>query len=214
MLLSTALSATPVSTGQIIFCLFLRNLLFLLLMINVASARKQDLFSYTNLKLTPRCNSWWKALLYGMLTFLVILVVRIVLLLLLPRPQQGVPAGEFLASLTSWQFLLLALDIALCVPFLEEMLNRALVMNETIALFKWQTMFSWLRNEHVASGIAIVFSAVLFGLMHNSLPHLVPYTAAGLVMGMVYSYTGSLWPSVIAHMVNNFLACIALALLR
>lgn len=55
---------------------------------------------------------------------------------------------------------------------------------------------------------AIVVSAAIFSLLHGNLRQ-IPYTfAAGLIFGYVCIATGSLWPSVILHFVNNFYSAV------
>ena len=46
-------------------------------------------------------------------------------------------------------------------------------------------------------------SAVLFGLMHFNLAGLPLYVAIGMILAEVYRRSGSLWVSVIGHVLNN-----------
>lgn len=58
---------------------------------------------------------------------------------------------------------------------------------------------------------AIVASALIFGIMHGNMVQ-IPYTiVAGLFMGYLAVATGSLWPSIILHFVNNFYSVALLA---
>jgi sodium transport system permease protein len=54
--------------------------------------------------------------------------------------------------------------------------------------------------------IAVAASAVAFSLLHLSLPRALPTFSLGLVLGWVALASGSLWPSVIAHTINNAVA--------
>lgn len=54
--------------------------------------------------------------------------------------------------------------------------------------------------------LAVVLSALFFALMHQ-MPMQFFYTfSAGLMLGYLYVYTGSIWWGVVVHMLNNFLS--------
>jgi membrane protease YdiL (CAAX protease family) len=55
------------------------------------------------------------------------------------------------------------------------------------------------RNMH----LAVWVSALGFGLMHNQLFSVLPLVFLGAMLGYLKEWTGSLWPSIIAHFVNN-----------
>jgi membrane protease YdiL (CAAX protease family) len=54
--------------------------------------------------------------------------------------------------------------------------------------------------------VAIALTAALFALYHLSLVQLVPVFILGLWLGALGIGTGSLWPAVVAHALNNGLA--------
>jgi uncharacterized protein len=94
--------------------------------------------------------------------------------------------------------LLLALSAALtCViaPICEEILFRGYI-------------FTALRNWRGTMPAALI-TALLFGGVHiGSAPvlDLVPLAALGFGLCLLYRYTGSLYPSIVAHSLNNSLA--------
>ena len=51
--------------------------------------------------------------------------------------------------------------------------------------------------------LAILLSGVLFGLYHLRLTQLLPLTAIGLYLAYLTWRTGSIWPAIVAHFVNN-----------
>lgn len=53
---------------------------------------------------------------------------------------------------------------------------------------------------------AIIFSAVLFGLVHGNMTQMPFAVIAGIAMGYASVVTGSLWTGVIIHFFNNFLS--------
>lgn len=53
---------------------------------------------------------------------------------------------------------------------------------------------------------AIVISGLVFGAFHLQLPNLAALTLLGIVMAFMTWLSGSIWPAVLAHFVNNGLA--------
>lgn len=81
------------------------------------------------------------------------------------------------------------LSIAVLPAILEEVVVRGIVMQPL---------------RRFGDKFAIVASALIFGIMHGNMVQ-IPYTiVAGLFMGYLAIATGSLWPSIILHFINNF----------
>ena len=91
-------------------------------------------------------------------------------------------------------FVLLHMTLALVPAFCEEFLFRGLICNRLLPYGKT---------------VAIVGSAVLFGLMHGNLGQLFYTTMAGIMLGWCFVETRSIWPCVIAHMLNNLTGFLA-----
>ncbi len=53
---------------------------------------------------------------------------------------------------------------------------------------------------------AIVYSSLLFAILHGSLLNLVSTFSLGVIMAVIVIKTGSLWAGIIYHMLNNFIA--------
>ena len=53
---------------------------------------------------------------------------------------------------------------------------------------------------------AILISAFLFSMMHQNAEQLLYTFAAGIVLGLVYEMTGSIWCSTVLHVINNFVS--------
>lgn len=79
--------------------------------------------------------------------------------------------------------------IALVPAFAEEILFRGYV----------------LRAFEKSWGIvtAVIVSSLVFGLFHLQLNNLLPLMTLGGVMGLVTWLSGSLWPAMLAHFINN-----------
>lgn len=92
---------------------------------------------------------------------------------------------------TTPRFTLVVLLGGVLVPLTEELLFRGL-------------LYAWLRRWGVP--LAVVASALVFGLFHGF--SVVFFTAAflGAISALLYEKSGSLWPSVVMHSLNNALA--------
>lgn len=60
---------------------------------------------------------------------------------------------------------------------------------------------------------AILISAFLFALMHQNIEQFLYTFVAGIVLGLVYEYTGSIWNCTLLHIVNNFVSVIETVIL-
>lgn len=93
--------------------------------------------------------------------------------------MKGVP--DYLASL---------ILIALLPALFEEMLFRGGLQH---LLFR-QTKNLW---------FAVIFTSILFSAFHMSFYGFLPRMMLGIVLGLLYQYTGSIWLALIGHFVNN-----------
>lgn len=89
-----------------------------------------------------------------------------------------------------WQTALIFALSALIPAVAEELLFRSAVLGAL---------------EKRGSWVAIIFSAVSFALLHGNAENLVAPFMSGLVYGWLAVAIGSVWPAVIAHIVNNCL---------
>ncbi|MEG1886796.1 MAG: type II CAAX endopeptidase family protein [Oscillospiraceae bacterium] len=55
---------------------------------------------------------------------------------------------------------------------------------------------------------SIIISAVVFGLVHGNLVQIPFALLMGLAFGYITVYSGSLWPAIIAHFLNNTMSCV------
>ncbi len=89
-----------------------------------------------------------------------------------------------------------ALAIALVPAIIEETAIRGIVMQP---LRKYGDVF------------AIVASSLLFACMHGNMVQ-IPYTIiGGILLGYLSIATGSLWPSIVLHFINNFYSVIIMS---
>lgn len=80
--------------------------------------------------------------------------------------------------------------MALVVAIGEEALFRGVVQ---------KILVSATRNVHVG----VWLGAIFFSAMHFQFLGFFPRVVLGLVLGYLYVYSGSLWPSIVAHFVYN-----------
>jgi membrane protease YdiL (CAAX protease family) len=85
-------------------------------------------------------------------------------------------------------------------PLVEELVFRGL-------------LYGWLEGRW-GSGIAFIGSSLAFAAAHVELAHVILVLPLGLVFGWLRWRSGSLWPSLVAHMANNGLAVVAAAYLQ
>jgi len=69
--------------------------------------------------------------------------------------------------------------------------------------FAFRGVILGILKKHFNSKVAIIVSAIIFGLVHGNLVQIPFAFLMGLVFGFIAVYTKSIWPSVIAHFLNN-----------
>lgn len=89
---------------------------------------------------------------------------------------------------STWQFLLILLLGGLVVPVGEELLFRGI-------------LFAWLRRWGLPVGVAA--SSLVFGIFHGFSIVFVAAAILGAMLALLYEWSGSLWPSIVAHAANN-----------
>ena len=93
--------------------------------------------------------------------------------------------------------LLYLFTFALLPALGEELLFRGVIMRYS---------YHNAKNIH----LAVLFSAAIFAMAHQSPFNFLPIMLAGILLGYIYYYTGSIWLSILAHFVNNAFAVLAL----
>jgi len=107
---------------------------------------------------------------------------------------------EYLTDFTTPTHFILAFVIIAIIPAIgEELLFRGLIQNTLAKAF---------RNPHVA----IWLTGFIFGAIHLQFYGLFPRMLLGVLFGYLYHWSGKLTIAMIAHLVNNGLALIALYL--
>ncbi len=136
----------------------------------------------------------WRPVLLGMV---LTVAVSVAVSQIGPEPQGVKEAMKIAREPTA--FLLSLAVFAGLAPLAEELVFRGL-------------LYGWLAGRWGA-GVAVIVSSIAFAAAHVELAHVVLVLPLGLVFGLLRWRTGSLWPSLAAHMANNGLAVAAVALL-
>ncbi|MDB5142817.1 MAG: family intrarane metalloprotease [Mucilaginibacter sp.] len=91
---------------------------------------------------------------------------------------------------TIWNMLFTLFFIGLLTAIVEELMFRGCL--QTILL-------KWMKNKHVA----IWITAILFSAFHMEFFGFLPRLMLGLFFGYFVAWSGSIWPAIWAHFVNN-----------
>lgn len=132
------------------------------------------------------------------------------------EPQMFLSAGIGL-------FLALGLNLAMgyiCqnLPIYEEQLDRAsynadvpmglgIVLYILVSPLVEELVFRWLLvgriRQHLGIPLAVFTSAIFFGFYHGNILQGIYATMMGLILALVYVWSGSLWHPVLLHMAAN-----------
>lgn len=108
-----------------------------------------------------------------------------------------VPPPEFIVEMVAdvfmpkGRFFSLFFTLVVVAPVTEELLFRGIILRGFLGRFK-----PWM---------AIFLSAMLFAVMHMNPWQTLPPFVLGVIFGWFYLRTGSLWPCIVGHALNNFL---------
>ena len=95
-------------------------------------------------------------------------------------------------EIPAWYEVILEFLVMCLVPaFCEEFLFRGAILTNCLPFGRSN---------------AILISALLFGLMHQNAEQILYAFGAGILLGVVYKRTGSIWNCVFLHMINNALS--------
>ena len=97
-------------------------------------------------------------------------------------------------------FLIVLGLLAGLAPLVEELVFRGL-------------LYGWIESRW-GSGLAVVVSSLAFAAAHVEPAHVLLVLPLGILFGLLRWRTGSLWPSLVAHVANNGLAVAAAAYLQ
>jgi membrane protease YdiL (CAAX protease family) len=97
---------------------------------------------------------------------------------------------SFLVMKSPLDLVLSILLLAALPAFAEELFFRGVLQR----LFIQITRSPW---------TGIIFTGILFSALHGQFLGFIPRMVLGIVLGALYWYSGSLWPGILAHFLNN-----------
>jgi membrane protease YdiL (CAAX protease family) len=158
----------------------------------VAAIRKLDLAS---LGLRPTSRRWLLAGL-GVCAIGILVNIAVVSLYVWISGDTADPQAALMGVAlkgSAIQFILMLLMGGVVVPIGEELLFRGI-------------LFAWLRRWGLP--LSVILSSLVFGIFHGF--SVVFFTAAilGAMLALLYEWSGSLWPPIIAHSANNLFSFI------
>jgi membrane protease YdiL (CAAX protease family) len=106
--------------------------------------------------------------------------------------------GEFFASVHGEALAILALAVGLFAAFGEEFLCRGYI--QTRLSRRWGSLS------------AVLISSVLFGILHFDVVHSTMAFFIGLYLGFLAERTGSIWPGIVCHALNNIISVLLASL--
>lgn len=105
------------------------------------------------------------------------------------RETQEKLSSILLGSSKEWFSIL---SVVIIAPILEEIVFRGIILQ------------GFLKNYSITK--AIIITAVLFGLFHGNIVQTPLVILLGIVLGVIYIKTGSLFMCIAGHALNNFIA--------
>lgn len=116
--------------------------------------------------------------------------------------QKATEITNAMLRMKNWGSLLYDLLLIAVIPAIaEEAFFRGVLQK----LFIRMTKRAW---------IGILIASVVFSLLHAEMLGFFPRAALGIVLGLIYYYSGNLWYSIIAHFFNNGIQVVLLFLFQ
>jgi membrane protease YdiL (CAAX protease family) len=144
---------------------------------------------------------------YGVITYLAALPLIVLAAAALGRflPNAPTPPNPAIALALRaqgfWDWAILILVVVVVAPLFEEVFFRG-------------ALYAAIRR-HAGAGAAVAVTSLFFALVHPQLPlGSLPILALGIVFALAVELRRSLIPSIVAHMLNNGVALLLLAIVR
>ena len=90
------------------------------------------------------------------------------------------------------------IDFCIFAPILEELLMRGFILNGL--------------SVNYGIIVALLISSILFALLHFNIAQIIPSFICGIILGLIYLYTGSILSCIFAHMGYNLISYIMIIL--
>lgn len=148
--------------------------------------------SYRPMQALPKISPWLPLILLGGISLILVQAnLNAILVSLIDYSIDDLVTVT--ASTQPYQVVLQFITVCLVPGFCEEFLFRGAIQTNCRPFGRVP---------------AILISATLFALMHQNVGQTLYTFAAGILLGIVYEYTGSIWNCVILHVANNFFSVV------
>lgn len=107
-----------------------------------------------------------------------------------------IPDADFSTNVPSTSYTIMMFSyMVIIAPIVEELVYRGLVIKFL---------------QPYGKSVAIFFSGFIFGLMHGNLSQFMSAFLTGILFATIAVYTGSIVPTIVMHVINNFLSFIVI----
>lgn len=183
-LLSIAPDLLGVKWGQLALRLWLQDAFFLMGVVLLVRVRKESWAHLGMRRLSLR------AVIESVLTGTALYLLMVLLIQLINSLWPGGLEAQNVQNLMQpddslIQCILVLLTMGVFVPIVEELLFRGVLFQSF--------------NNRLSTSLAMLFTAVCFGLTHGDVQRLIPFIIGGLVLNVICVRHQSVWASAIAH---------------
>ena len=104
--------------------------------------------------------------------------------------------NTYMQNATIINTIVISIQVIIIGPIIEELIFRKILLGKLLEKFS---------NRPIK---AIVYSALIFGIVHLNIIQGVAAFGGGIILGLIYYYTNSIKATIFAHILNNFLIII------
>ncbi|MDU3337794.1 CPBP family intramembrane glutamic endopeptidase [Paraclostridium bifermentans] len=104
--------------------------------------------------------------------------------------------NTYMQNATIINTIVISIQVIIIGPIIEELIFRKILLGKLLEKFS---------NRHIK---AIVYSALIFGIVHLNIIQGVAAFGGGIILGLIYYYTKSIKATIFTHILNNFLIII------
>ncbi len=104
--------------------------------------------------------------------------------------------NTYMQNATIINTIVISIQVIIIGPIIEELIFRKILLGKLLEKFS---------NRPIK---AIVYSALIFGIVHLNIIQGVAAFGGGIILGLIYYYTKSIKATIFAHILNNFLIII------
>lgn len=104
--------------------------------------------------------------------------------------------NTYMQNATIINTIVISIQVIIIGPIIEELIFRKILLGKLLEKFS---------NRPIK---AIVYSALIFGIIHLNIIQGVAAFGGGIILGLIYYYTKSIKATIFTHILNNFLIII------